>query len=196
MKSLKTLQTLSKVGKVLSSIVFVLSIIAGCIVALAFVFSLTLKNVIVENEQTFEELIQIELNMTMPSIYLTLICSFLACVVEAISCKMAQKYFKYELSVGTPFTQEGAKKMLYLGIWLLVLPLAYGFVCGIIAAIYIALNGNITFSGLSYSAFSGVGVAFIVVSFILKYGADISADKVAKIDQKEKNDSTSGVFDK
>ena len=111
MKHLKTIQTIVKIAKVLATIVFVLSIIGacGCIIALAalgFVGNSDIMDIWYKETQTDLALLIFEA-----------ISGFVWCVSEIIISYMAMNYCKRELEDGTPFTYDGASKMLRLGIF-------------------------------------------------------------------------------
>ena len=179
MKSLKVVQGFAKVGRILSLIFFIFAIIGVVSCAVGLLLILSLGGVEYSEGVTLAQAIENEINQPIVAFYASMICSLIVCGAEIVVAKMAQKFFEYELKQGTPFTYDCANKMLKLGIWCIILPLIAGFVCAIVYAIYSSIHGNVITEDLvSYSSFSGVGLAFIVVSFILKYGADVkkSAD--------------------
>ena len=186
MKSLKTLQNLAKAGKIISKILFILSIVGACCIVLSLISVIAFKDTILEGV-SFADKLQEEVNLNMASIYLALICATIACIIEAITCKMAEKYFRYQLSAGTPFTYEGASKMFKLGIWLIILPLIYAFVCCIVHIIFVLSSENVIFKGYGYTSMFGLGLGFVIISCIFKYGADISTESINKIEKSDED---------
>ena len=107
----------------------------------------------------------------------TLIAGALVCAGQIVVSKYAYQFFDNELKAGTPFPFEGAKELLRLGIITAAVPLA----CQIISEIVI---GIVKFAAempenISYDSEGSVkaGVMFILISFILKYGAEQLAAK-------------------
>ncbi len=113
MKSLKTIQTLSKIGKVLSKIAFIFSVIGfcGCI---AGIVSLTFGNgsLIKIGGVTLHGLISDNLGYNIKSIGAALAGWMIVCAGEAILAKFAEGYFRNELNAGMPFTYAGAKELM------------------------------------------------------------------------------------
>lgn len=125
MKSLNTIQKLSKIGKVLSKIAFIFSVIGfcGCIAGL---LSLNFGNgrLIKIGGVTLHGLIPEEYGYNIKSITATLSGWLIVCAGEAVLAKFAESYFKNELKAKTPFTLAGAKKLLQLGILTITIPTA------------------------------------------------------------------------
>ena len=109
MSSLDKIQKLSKLGKILCSMVFVLCIIGviGSVIGIAFLAAgvdavhiggITLKSIVRINSGTSIETANI------------------LCSGEAVIAKFAEHYFKGELLDGTPFNMERSKELTQLGI--------------------------------------------------------------------------------
>ena len=174
MKTLKTLQTLSKIGRVLSTIVFVFCIVGaiGCaigIVGLAFIpeegFKLgdmTIKGLVEKGE------------LSVSTCYAAMAMGIIACVCEAVLAKFAERYFKNGLAAGTPFTFDGAKELMRLGVLAICIPVGASILCGICYGIFtIAMKdvGEIVAHG---GGSIGLGVMMIVGSLLCKHGAEVS----------------------
>ena len=172
MKTLKTIQTLAKIGKILSKIIFVCCIVGfcGCIVGIV---SLALG---AETFQlggvTIHSMIEHEAGMNLPSLYASMAVGLLFCAAEAILSKFAEVYFKHELADGEPFTLRGAKELLRLGILTIAIPLGTVIVCSI--GLAIAENRFPGIEKISIGEFSsvGLGVMMIVLSLFCRYGAE------------------------
>lgn len=140
MKSLDTIQKLSKIGRVLSKIAFLFSVIGfcGCIAGL---LSLSFGNgsLIKIGGVTLHALISEEYGYNIKSITAALSGWMIICAGKAVLSKFAEVYFKNELKAETPFTLVGAKGLLLLGILTLAIPtgcaVAGSIVEGIIAAL-------------------------------------------------------------
>ena len=136
MKSLNTIQKLSKIGTVLSKIAFIFSVIGfcGCIAGL---LSLNFGNgsLIKIGGVTLHALISVEYGYNIKSITATLSGQMIICAGEAVLAKFAEVYFKNELRADTPFTHARAKELLRLGILTLTIPTGCAVVGSIVEGI-------------------------------------------------------------
>lgn len=123
MKSLQTIQKFSKIGKILSKMAFIFSVIGfcGCI---AGILSMSLGNgsLIKLGGVTLHKLISEEYGYNIKSITATLSGWLVVCAGEAVLAKFAEVYFRNELKAETPFTLAGAKELLRLGILTIAIP--------------------------------------------------------------------------
>ena len=177
MNTLKTIQTLAKIGKVFSKIIFVCCIVGfcGCIVGIV---SLALgAETFKLGGVTIHSMIENEAGMSLPTLYASMAVGLLFCGAEAVLCKFAEAYFKHELADGDPFTLRGAKELLRLGILTVAIPLGMVIVCSI--GVAIADNMVPGIDKLSIGEFSsvGLGVMMIVLSLFCRYGAEVCSGK-------------------
>lgn len=180
MKSLKTIQTLSKIGQVLSKIAFVFSMIGfcGCIAGLISLFfdngslirigGVTLHSLILKNS-----------GCNMKSIIAALSGWMIICVGEAVVAKFAEIYFKHELQDGTPFTMTGAYELKRLGILTIAVSAGSTLLGTIVQELVAGFVGVPVLMENTYECESAVfiGIIFIVMSIFCKYGAEIIEDK-------------------
>ena len=200
MKTLKTLQTLSKIGKVLSKIVFICSIVgfAFCIVG---IISLALGGKTISfNGVTIEGMIQSSGEITIGTMYASMAIAMVYCAAEAVVSKFAELYFKNELKAGTPFTVEGSKEMRRLGIINIIVAVSAGIISGIV---YICIKNNFVGTGelsLDSGISLGMSLALIVVSLILQSAAEGGAEVKSgdngedKTEDRKVNYSSDDVF--
>lgn len=176
MKTLKTIQTLSKVAKILSTIVFVCSII-GCVSCIIGAVCLGAGGAILQaGGYDFAKLIQESSGKTIETLYATMACSVILCAGEIAISKFAQLYFKHELEAGTPFTLSGAKEMMRLGIIIVSVSIGTTIVAAIVYAIIKAVNANVgKYDVGNYSSIM-TGIVFMIISLLLKHGAEVSKD--------------------
>ena len=173
MNTLKTIQTLSKIGRILSKIVYICCLVGfcGCIVGIV---SLALgAETFKLGGVTVHSMIENEAGMNLPTLYASMAVGLLFCAAEAVLCKYAEAYFKHELADGDPFTLRGAKELMRLGILTIAIPLGTGIVCSI--GVAIADNIYPGIDKLSIGEFSsvGLGVMMIVLSLFCRYGAEL-----------------------
>ncbi|MBQ6431603.1 MAG: hypothetical protein IJJ99_07005 [Oscillospiraceae bacterium] len=185
MKSLKTIQVLSKIGRILSKIVFVFCIVGFCgcllgIVSLAFGFeSFKIGNV------TIRGIIEDKAEMNIPSVYAAMSAGIVSCAAEAVLAKFAEHYFRNELNDGTPFTYRGAKELKRLGILSIVIPLAATIVCSIGIGIAKNLYPEIELKELAQGVSFGLGIMMIVMSVVCRYGAELREGKPEETSETE-----------
>lgn len=117
MKSLHTIQKLSKLGEILSKTAFIFAVI-GCCGCIAGMLSMGFGNgeLLRIGAITLHGLIYEKYGYNGRSIAATLSGSLLVCAGEAALAKFAESYFRNEQKAETPFTSAGAKELLRLGI--------------------------------------------------------------------------------
>lgn len=173
MKTLNTIQTLSKIGKILSKIVYICCIIGlgGCAVgAVAMVVGANAAN---HSSMTLQSIFAAEANVSVGTVWAAIAVGAILCIGQIVISRMAWRYFKNELEAGTPFTFEGAKELLRLGISTVWIPVAAAIAAQIAQEVISQFMTNV--EKLSFDGFDTValGVMFIVVSFLCKYGAQL-----------------------
>lgn len=176
--TLKTFQTLSKIGKILSKIAFIFACIGfgGCIVGLlgtalggGFVLKL--------GGMTLHDLFGGRLG-GFGGVSAALLGWLIVCAGEAVLAKFAEICFKNEQKAGTPFTLAGAKELLRLGILTTVLPTGCAVLASIaegIAAGFLDVSKAAAMDMHFDSEASVVlGVMFILGALLCRYGAELS----------------------
>ena len=175
MKSLDTIQKLSKIGRVLSKIAFLFSV-CGCIAGL---LSLSFGNgsLIKIGGVTLHALISEEYGYNIKSITAALSGWMIICAGKAVLSKFAEVYFKNELKAETPFTLVGAKGLLLLGILTLAIPtgcaVAGSIVEGIIAGFMQVEKAEAMDIYFDNAASIALGIMFILGSLLCRYGAEL-----------------------
>lgn len=182
MKTLNTIQTLSKIGKILSKIVFICCIIGavGCaigMVCLPFGDTEILKI----GGVTIHGLISNHADIDLNSLYPSLTAVMLVCVGQAVTVKFAEAYFTHELTAGTPFTLDGAKELLRLGIITICVPLGTQIIAEIVSGILAAILHCGEAFKMSADGSVALGVMFIVMSLLCRYGAEMQSQAAKEI---------------
>ena len=135
MKTLNNIQKLSKIGKVLSRLVFVFCIIGfcGCIVG---ILSMALGAPTLKIDGvTLKSILSIEAGVTTGTAYAVMAAGMILCAGEAVLAKFAEHYFKRELADGTPFDLGGAKELMRLGILAICIPIGMQMIAEIVYAV-------------------------------------------------------------
>ena len=172
MQTLKTIQTISKVCKILANVVFILSLVGAIILLIAIPMIITLPRLAPEADILLE-LIESE-GGNMGTIIFSCAAGLVSCVGGAVVAKFAANYFSNELEDGTPFTYNGAKELLRLGILSLAIPAGISLLTSIAYGITKIYYPALSSEGLSNASVSiGTGLVIILISFVFKYGAEI-----------------------
>ena len=172
--TLKTFQTLSKIGKILSKIAFIFACIGfgGCIVgllgtALGGGFVLKLGGV------TLHDLFGGRLG-GFGGVSVALLGWLIVCAGEAVLAKFAELYFRNELTAGTPFTLAGAKELTRLGILALAIPTGCAVLAAVvsgIAASFLGAQGGLEVQ-FETGASIALGVMFLIAALLCRLGAE------------------------
>ena len=179
MKTLKAVQTLSKTGKILSKIIFIFCIIGfcGCIVG---ILSMALDAPTLKfGPLTLKSILNIKAKVTAGTVYAAMAAGMILCAGEAVLAKFAEHYFDRELADGTPFTLAGAREMTRLEILTICLPLGTQILAEIVHAVMEQTMQGISPLRLDNSGSVALGVMFIVMSLICRYGAQLHEESKA-----------------
>ena len=179
MKSLNTIQNFAKLGKVLSKIAWILSLIgfAGCIAGL---LSLNFGNgsLLSIGSVPLHKLINSDYGWNVKSLTATLFGWLIVCAGEAVVAKFTEIYFRNELKAGTPFTFAGAKELLRLGILTLAVPTGCAVAGSVVEEIIMGLMRIEKTAAMDvyFDNESSMmrGVMFLFVSLLCRYGAELT----------------------
>ena len=171
-KSLKTVQTVCKVCKVLAEIAFVLFVVIVALMLAAAIFTGTgkLDALVSSGGVVLDDMLQ-QTGVTQDYMVAVLVCMTIIIAAEAVVAKFINVYFKHELKAGTPFTFEGAKEMLRLGIITIAVPVGASLVATIVFGIMAAGSG--LDSEFNFEISLGMGLMFLALSPLLKHGTEL-----------------------
>ncbi len=172
MKTLKTIQTLSKIGKILSKIVMIFSIIGfcGCVAGLALTFFADTLTEIV-GELDLGSVFDAE-NLSLGAIQAVLTASAIVCFGEIIVLRQAVRYFSDELAAGTPFTFDGAAALFRLGLFAVITPIATTIAASIADAIICFATVSESQLDLGNHSSVAIGIMLLILSQFCKLGAE------------------------
>lgn len=170
--ALSTIQKLHKLGRILSTTAFVISIVV-------LIFSIACAVLAAVGEENLvREVLSIESTANAGTLYFRLASAFLASLSEIIVAKAAVNYFKEEIKAGTPFNLKCAGKAKTLGILNIVIPVVAVILKG---AAHMLLSSTFGEVGENDNALAGpiaVGLMFIVLSIICRYGSEIDNTEI------------------
>ncbi len=171
-KSLKTIQTFAKIGKVIANIIFIFSIIGAIASIIAVSTIASIQNLEFEG-QTVVGLVE-STGISFVTTVFSCASSIVTCIGAAVISKFAVIYFTNELDDGTPFTYAGSKELLRLGILSVAIPMATSTVLGIAFIITKLFWPPLAEDAISGEPLSiGVGILLIVMSVVFKHGAEL-----------------------
>ncbi len=173
MKTLNTIQKLSKLGKVLSKIMFIFCVIGfcGCIVG---ILSMALGAPTLKiGGITLESILDIKAEVSIGAVYAAMAAGMILCAGEAVLAKFAEHYFKRELADGSPFTFAGAKEMQRLGILTICIPIGAQIIAEIVLAVMELTMRIATPMRPDNAGSVALGVMFLFMSLICRYGAEM-----------------------
>lgn len=173
--SLKKIQLIAKIGKIISKVMFILMCVVFSMVCITTIVSATfgIDRTVKLGEIEIKGLIDNISDMSTVGIYVYLASALIMSAAYAVLAKFSEKYFDNELAAGNPFTAGGAKEIFRLGVLSISLPLG-SFI--ITDAVTSALSHF--FDGIKNVEFNNggiitVGIMFIVLSFVFRYGAEL-----------------------
>lgn len=171
-KSLKTVQTVCKVCMVLAEIAFVLLVVIVALMLAAAIFTGTGKMdaLLSSGALALNEMLQ-QYGATQEYVTAVLVCMTIIIAAEAVVAKFINVYFKHELKAGTPFTFEGAKEMLRLGIITIAVPAGASLAATVVFDIMAAGSG--LDSEFNFEISLGMGLMFLALSPLLKHGTEL-----------------------
>lgn len=171
-KSLKTVQTICKVCKVLAEIAFVMFVVIVALMLAATIFTGTgnFDALVSSGGVVLDDMLQ-QTGVTQDYMVAVLVCMTIIIAAEAVVAKFINVYFKHELKAGTPFTFEGAKEMLRLGIITIAVPVGASLAATIVFGIMAAGSG--LDSEFNFEISLGMGLVFLALSPLLKHGTEL-----------------------
>lgn len=186
-KNLKILQKIAQIGKILSKVAFVFSLIGACGCIIGWISTLFGNGGVIKIGGVTLYGMLGDLNIyNSKSAKATLVAWLIVCVGEAVLAKLAEVYFRNELAAGTPFTQAGARELKRLGILTMAVPtgcvVVAEIVQGIIAEFMNVAADSCMDLNFDNEASVVLGVMFIVCSFLCGYGAEMFEGKDRKHD--------------
>lgn len=177
METLKTIQTLSKIGKVFSKIVCICCIVGFCGCAVGIIAMLIGGEAIKLGGVTLHSIFESEANVSVGTVWAAIAVGIIFSIGEFFVSRKAYRYFDNELKTGTPFSEGGAKEMLNLGISVIWIPIVTAVLAQVAQEVIAQFME--TSERIQIECFDSValGVMFIFMSLLCKYGAEKENDR-------------------
>lgn len=177
MKTLQIIQTLSKIGKIISKIVYICCIIGFCGCAVGVVAMLIGEESLKIGGVTLHSILQTEAGIGIGTVWAAIFVGMILCAGEIVVAKLTCNYFDHELEAGTPFTAEGAKELLLLGVHTIWIPIVAAVLAQVARDIIYNIWDNVEQLKMESSDSVALGVMFIVASLLCRYGAEVKGEK-------------------
>lgn len=174
MKELNTIQTLAKIGKILSQIIFVCCIVGFCLCVAGAIGAAVGFDAIQLGKVTIQGLVPSDIQLSKAAILAVTAGGSVACAAEAVLSKFAVHYFERELEDGTPFTRGGAKELQRLGILAICLPLGAQMLASIVGGVVLEAISETAVPDVEYAGSVGLGIMMLVMAQVCKYGAALA----------------------
>ena len=175
MKTLNTIQILSKIARILCKIIFVCCIVGAALCAVGIITLACLPQEFTIGELTLHQLAVKHLEVSLNTCYAAMAYAIVICAAQAVLCKIAERYFTNELKAGTPFTFDGAKELIRLGIITICVSIGAEIVAGTVYGVMKAVMQDVADPKMRGFGSVGLGLTFIIVGLIFRCGAEISA---------------------
>lgn len=186
MKSLKVLQVLAKIGKIVSKVVYICCLVGFCGCIFGIIALAVGADVVKIGGVTLDVLLKSEADTSLSTVYTAIASAIPLCAGGAAVAKIAERYFKRELETGTPFSEEGAKELFKLGVYIIVLPLCSLVLANIIQDIMAKVMTDVVKTKLEGWTSVGLGVAFIVMALMCRYGSELNDKRESESDDEKK----------
>ena len=180
MKSLNTIQILSKIGKIFSKVCYIMCIVGACGCVVGIIALIVGEKAVEQSGMTLQGIMELEAGVSLGTVYSAIAVGLLLCAGEIAVSALAYRYFSHELEAGTPFTLDGANELLRLGIHVIWIPIAATVAAQIAHEIIDNLMVDVAPVKLSCDEVA-VGVMFIVMSVLCRCGAELIAAKSDEI---------------
>lgn len=175
MKTLKALQVLAKIGKILSTITFIFCVVGGALCLVGILGLALIPEGFSIGSVSIKGIVEKHADITVATCYATMAAAVVCCAGEAVLAKFAERYFRNELKAGTPFTIDGAKELMRLGILAIAIPILTMIVASVIfTVIKFVAQESVQEIKFGDSLSIGLGIAMIIGSLLCRHGAEVS----------------------
>lgn len=179
MKSLQTIQKTFRVFQILTKIAMILSFVWAGLTALGLLCGAVWYHggiVVGADRQILYALTETGGLSEMIGVLLV---DLILALTDGILLAFALRYFKAEQADGTPFTKQGADRILHLGIRTIVLPLVAAILSAVVSELFALPQAAVRDWGNLDSV--TMGIVLILASLIFRYGAELEANKAGTL---------------
>ena len=173
MKHLQTIQKLFGLGRVLCKVVFVLCVADFCGGAVGMLSMALGAPALKIGGVTLESMLKVEAGVAPGTVYAALAAAMILCAGEAVLAKFAERCFRHELCSGTPFCSDWAGELQRLGILTICIPIGTQIAAELVHAVLEQALPEVAPLQLGSSGSAALGVMFLVLSLLCRYGAEL-----------------------
>ena len=164
MDTLKILQKLYRLGRILSKIAYVCAIVAACLCAAGIASFALGAGTLRLGGVTIRGLVRADTSLSEGALYAAMTAGLIVMAGEAVLSRFAAGYFAQALADGTPFRAESARSLLRLGILTILAEIA----CAVLEK---TSSGAVELP-LGADGSVVLGVMFIVLSLVCRCAAE------------------------
>lgn len=179
MKTLKALRVIAKIAEILSRIAFVCCIVVAASCLVGIVCLLVGAPILRVSGITIESLLKTQANLSIGTLTAAMASVAILSAGSGVEAGFAAHYFKRAQADGTPFCLEGAKELFRLGILSIAIPFGSMILAQIVQAVLTLGMQNIEPLSLNFGSSISIGVLYLVMSLICRYGTELLAKKDA-----------------
>ncbi len=171
MKTLKTIQTLAEIGKVCSKWISICCIIGLCVCGVGALAVLVGADTLKLGGITLHSILETKADVSVGTVLAFLIVAASLCVGEYFVAREAYRYFENELNAGTPFTMEGAKELLHLGVSAIWIPIVSGVLAQVAQGVIAQCMQDVEKCSMDGIDSVALGAMLVFTSLLCKHGA-------------------------
>ena len=190
MKSLKVIQTLSKIAWVICKVMFVICIVGASLSLVTLLTVPFIKDVVLYEDVSLTILLA-DKDTNVTTAIVASVVGLLGCGLGIFLAKYTELFFKKELDLGTPFDKKLVENMRKVALVHIIASIALTIVIAITLGVAKKVAGEaITMKNGSIDGSFGFGIALLVISLFCDYGAERENPNtvdVKDIDSKDKS---------
>lgn len=175
MITLSTIQTLAKLGRIFSKIIFICAIVGSALCVAGLICLCAGIEDIQIGDVTIEGFIEDEIGQSMGTLYAAISSTMIVCAAEAVLAWFAKHYFTHELADGTPFRMESSRELFRLGILTICIPIGARVLAALVNGLIAVFAKDVVKLDLIGFESVSLGVMFLVLSLFCRYGAEATA---------------------
>ena len=191
MRSQQTVMKMFNIAHIVSKVLMVIMFVVSGLSMFSGLMMVIFSSTDVMKEALVSSVGELGFDLTAFEVGIVTIVEGVVMLAEGLLFMYARNYFRGGLADGTPFTYRGADELKALGIKTIALPLG-ATVIGYIVCFVCGVDWE-----LSASIDIGLGVALILLSYVLCHGADIKAkaDRASSTDNNDNSFEIHNLFD-
>ncbi|MBQ7647431.1 MAG: hypothetical protein IJS94_09190 [Clostridia bacterium] len=182
-KTIDTLRTASKAGRIISKVIFILCIVGFALCAAGILCLALIPDGLKIGGLTVRGIVETKAELSVGTCFAAMAVGTVFSAGSAVIAKMSEIYFTHELEAGTPFTFDGAKELMRLGIFYLCVGVATSGAAGIVYSVIKAVFKDVAEMKTGYSFSLFTGALIIIMSLLCRLGAEAAEQRSENTEQ-------------